>query len=167
LAVEALNQANSLNPDDWEPDLVASRVYYTYGEYAKAAQYAEQAVGNDPANARLRGNWGVMLSKNGQPQEAIDQLSLAIRGGITSDGKVIEGLPLDYDRRVIEFYSTFGLTLARANRCGEAVPILQAMLSAVPDDETAIYNAEFGLDICQQNLEAEAQPAETEAAPDS
>ncbi len=161
-AVAALNQANSLNPDDWEPDLVASRVYYTAGEYAKAVQYAEQAVGNDPANARLLGNYGVMLAKNGKPAEAIEQLALAIQGGITSDGKVIEGLPLDYDLRIIEFYSTYGLTLARANRCGEAVPIFQAMLSAVPDNEVAVFNAEAGLEICQQNLEAEAPSADAE-----
>ena len=132
LAIEALNQANALNPDDSEPDLVASRVYYTYGEYAKAAQYAEQAVNNDPANARLRGNFGVMLAKNGKPDEAIDQLSLAIQGGITSDGKVIEGLPLDYDLRIIEYYSTYGLTLARANRCAEAVPIFQTCCRLFP-----------------------------------
>ena len=166
LAVEALNQANSLNPDDWEPDLVASRVYYTYGEYAKAAQYAEQAVGNDPANPRLRANWGVMLSKNGKPDEAIEQLALAIQGGITSDGKVIDGMPLDYDLRVIEYYSTYGLTLARANRCGEAIPIFQTMLSVVPDNETATYNAEVGLEICQQNLEAAEPPVETEETPE-
>jgi tetratricopeptide (TPR) repeat protein len=162
LSIEALNQANALNPDDYEPDLVASRVYFTYGEYAKAAQYAEQAVNNDPVNARLRGNYGVMLSKNGKPAEAIEQLNLAIQGGITSDGKVIEGLPLDYDLRIIEYYSTYGLTLARANRCAEAVPIFQAMLSIVPDNEVAVYNAEAGLEICQQNLETDSPLEETE-----
>lgn len=166
LAVEALNQANALNPEDYEPDLVASRVYFTFGEYAKAAQYAEQAVGNDPANARLRGNYGVMLAKNGKPAEAIEQLSLAIQGGITSDGKVIEGLPLDYDLRIIEYYSTYGLTLARANRCGEAVPIFQTMLSAVPDNEVAVFNAEAGLEICQQNLEAAESASESEETPE-
>jgi tetratricopeptide (TPR) repeat protein len=166
LAIEALNQANALNPDDYEPDLVASRVYFTYGEYAKAAQYAEQAILNDPGNARLRGNYGVMLSKNGKPEEAIEQLSLAIQGGITSEGDVIEGLPLDYDLRIIEYYSTFGLTLARANRCSEAVPIFQTMLSIVPDNEVAVYNAEVGLEICQQNLEAELPPPGVEETPE-
>jgi tetratricopeptide (TPR) repeat protein len=166
LSIEALNQANALNPDDYEPDLVASRVYFTYGEYAKAAQYAEQAVNNDPASARLRGNYGVMLAKNGKPAEAIDQLSLAIQGGITSDGKVIEGLPLDYDLRIIEYYSTYGLTLARANRCQEAVPIFQAMMSLVPDNEVAVYNANAGLEICQQNLEAELPPPGVEETPE-
>ena len=166
LAVEALNQANSLNPSNPEPDLVASRVYFTVGEYAKAAQYAEQAVNDDPANARLRGNYGVMLAKDNKPDEAIEQLSLAIQGGMTPDSQVIEGLPLDYDLRIIEYYSTYGLTLARANRCGEAVPIFQAMLSIVPDNEIAVYNAQAGLEICQANLEAEAAPDEVEATPE-
>jgi tetratricopeptide (TPR) repeat protein len=169
LAVEALNQANALNPSNSEPDLVASRVYYTVGEFAKAAQYAEQAVNDDPSNPRLRGNWGVMLSKDGKPDQAIEQLAYAIKGGITSSNEVIEGLPLDYQLRIIEYYSTYGLTLARANRCAEAVPIFQAMLSLVPDDETAVYNAEFGLDICQQNLDAQSSTEavdETEETPE-
>jgi tetratricopeptide (TPR) repeat protein len=166
LAIEALNQANALNPEDSEPDLVASRVYFTYGEYAKAAQYAEQAVNNEPANARLRGNYGVMLSKNDKPDEAIDQLSLAIQGGVTDEGEVIEGLPLDYDLRIIEYYSTYGLTLARANRCAQAIPIFQTMLSAVPDNEIAVFNAEAGLEICQQNLEAGQLPSEITDTPE-
>jgi tetratricopeptide (TPR) repeat protein len=167
LAVQALNQANSLNPTDPEPDLVASRVNFTVGEYAKAAQYAEQAVNDDPANARLRGNWGVMLAKDGKPDQAIEQLSYAIHGGVAEDGSVIEGLPLDYDLRIIEYYSTYGLTLARADRCAEAVPIFQAMLSIVPDNEVAVYNAQAGLDICQQNLEDQAPPTEAEETPES
>jgi len=166
LAVEALNQANALNPSDSEPDLVASRVYFTVGEFAKAAQYAEQAVIDEPTNARLRGNWGVMLAKDGKPDQAIDQLAYAIRGGVTSNEDVIEGLPLDYDLRIIEYYSTYGLTLARANRCGEAVPIFQAMLSIVPDNEIAVYNAEAGLDICQRNLEVQPPPDEVEETPE-
>jgi hypothetical protein len=96
-----------------------------------------------------------MLSKNGKPDEAIEQLNLAIQGGVTSNGDLIEGLPLDYDLRIIEYYSTYGLTLARANRCSEAVPIFRTMLSVVPDNEVAVFNAEAGLEICQQNLEAD------------
>ena len=126
-----------------------------------------QAVNDEPANPRLRANWGVMLAKDGKPDEAIEQLAYAIRGGVTADGLVIEGLPLDYDLRIIEYYSTYGLTLARANRCGEAVPIFQAMLSVVPDNEIAVYNAEAGLEICQQNLETQADAAaEPEATPE-
>ncbi len=166
LAVQSLNQANALNPTDPEPDLVASRVNFTVGEYAKAAQYAEQAVNDDPANARLRANWGVMLAKDGKPDQAIEQLAYAIHGGVTGNNEAIEGLPLDYDLRIIEYYSTYGLTLARANRCAEAVPIFQAMLSLVPDDETAVYNAEYGLDICQQNLEAQSPPEPVEETPE-
>ncbi|HIE56941.1 MAG TPA: tetratricopeptide repeat protein [Anaerolineales bacterium] len=165
-AIDALNQANSLNPTDYEPDLVASRVYFTTGEFAKAAQYAEQALNDDPTNPRLRANLGVMLAKQGKPEDAIKQLALAIHGGMTDDGQVIEGLPLDYDLRIIEYYSTYGLTLARANRCNEAVPIFQAMLSLVPDNEIAVYNAEAGLEICQQNLDAQSPSATEEDTPE-
>ena len=132
---------------------------HAVGGLVANAQYAEQAVNDDPTNARLRGNWGVMLAREGKPDQAIEQLAYAVHGGLTENGEAIAGLPLDYDLRIIEYYSVYGLTLARADRCGEAVPIFQAMLSIVPDNETAVYNAEFGLEICQQNLEAEASPA--------
>lgn len=162
LAVEAFNQANALNPSDPTPDYEASRVYFTTGQYSLAVQYAEQAVADDPGNARLRGNLGVMLAKAQRPDEAIEQLAMAIKGGVTEDGTVVKALPLDYNVRVIEIYSTYGLTLARRNRCDEAIPIFQAMLSVVPNDEVAVFNAEEGLKICQQNLETPEADGETQ-----
>jgi len=62
---------------------------------------------------------------------------------------VVEGLPLDYSMSVMEYYSRFGLALARINRCNEAVQVAQAMLQTVPDDETAVYNAEEIIRVCQ------------------
>jgi len=153
LAVESFNTANALDPSDPIPDYEASRVYYAIGEFARAAQYAEQAVTDDPANPNMRGNLGVMYSKNAEREKSVDELALAIHGGLTSDGEVVEGIPLSYEIRTIELYSTYGLNLARLNRCAEAVPIFQAMLSIVPQDEIAVYNAETGLEMCQANLE--------------
>ena len=123
-------------------------------------QYAEQAVRDDPTNAGLHGNLGVMYSKNNEIDDAIDHLGLAIQGGVTDDGDIVEGLPLSYELRTIEIYSTYGLTLAREDQCGEAIPIFQTMLSVVPDNEIAVYNAETGLEICQEGLKEAGDEAE-------
>jgi tetratricopeptide (TPR) repeat protein len=141
----------ALNPTDPIAPLEISRTYATIGDFAKAAQFAEQAVKADPDNARMRGNLGVMYYRNRQLDEAIEQLSLAIRGGQLEDGTIIKGLPLNYGK-VAEYYAIYGLALAKSNRCGEAIPIFQAILGGIPDDEINVYNAEQGLIICQENL---------------
>jgi hypothetical protein len=92
-----------------------------------------------------------MYYKNVQFPEAIEQLTLAIRGGTLEDGTAVEGLPLDYGT-VAEFYAIYGLALAKSNRCNEAVPIFQAIRSGVPDDEINVYNAEQGLILCQEGI---------------
>ncbi|MBC8496561.1 MAG: tetratricopeptide repeat protein, partial [Chloroflexi bacterium] len=144
---------------DPTPEYEASRIYFTIGEFAQAAQYAQQAVGDDPANASLQGNLGIMYAKNNELEKAIDHLTLAVRGGTTEDGVIVEGIPISYKIRAIEIYSLYGLTLARLNRCGEAIPVFQSMLGIVPDNEIAVYNATVGLDLCQAGIE-ETTPLE-------
>ena len=65
---------------------------------------------------------------------------------------MVEGLPLDYGR-IEEYYWYYGFALARRERCAEAVPVFQALLTGVPNDEIAIYNATEGLAMCQQSLQ--------------
>ena len=149
LAVAEFTRAYSLNPTDSEPNWFISRVYSRIGEFAKAVQYAEQAVNDDPTNPRMHGNLGSMFFRNLQYNRAIESLELAVRGGVTEGGEVVEGLPLSYSMTVMEFYSRYGLALARVNRCNEAVQIAQAMLQTVPDDLTSVYNAEEMINICQ------------------
>jgi hypothetical protein len=55
--------------------------------------------------------------------------------------------------RIMEFYYTYGLALARLNQCGEAVQIAQTILQTVMDDETSVYNAREMINICQANLD--------------
>ena len=105
----------------------------------------------DPTNPRLHGNLGIVYYKTGEYNKAITELGLAVRGGLTAEGTPVEGLPLDYGR-VEEYYWYYGFSLARLNRCGEAVPIFQALLTGVPNDEIAVYNATEGLAACQQGL---------------
>ena len=166
---DAINEfvfANTLNPSDPEPDLLISRTYATIGDYAKAIQYAEQAVKDRTTDPSLRGNYGVMLFRNFLYQQALEQLRLAVKGGKAEDGLPIGGLPLTGSGRVVEYYYTYGLALARTNQCGEALQIAQQLQTAVPNDENATFAAEEMNRICQENLENPPLDTATPAATD-
>lgn len=162
LAQESLLAAYALNPNDAVALTELSRAYFADGRFAQAAQYAEEAAKVDPSDPRLHGNLGIIYYKTAEYNKAITELELAVRGGLTVENVAVEGLPLDYGR-VEEYYWYFGFALARSNRCSEAVPIFQALLSGVPNDEIAVYNATEGLAICQQSLKTPS-PQPTQAA---
>jgi hypothetical protein len=81
----------------------------------------------------------------------------------------VEGLPLDYST-VAQYYWFYGFALAKSNRCTEAVPVFQALLSGVPDYELAVENAQAGIDLCTQANQTpapeEEADSEAEATPE-
>lgn len=157
-AVEEFTRANALNPADPLPETYIARTYVTIGEYAKAIQYAEQAMKDAPSDPYMWGNLGTMYYRNLQYTDAVAALKLAVRGGNTPDGSaVVKGLPLDYGR-IAEYYYLYGLALARLNNCNEAIQISQALLQGVSQDETAVYNADEMVKICQANLIGTSTP---------
>ena len=160
LAEESLLAAYALNPQDTVALTEIARAYFADGRYRQAAQYAEEAVKVDPQDPSLHGNLGIMHYKNEEYNKAIPELELAVRGGATADGVPVEGLPLAYGR-VAEYYWYYGFALARSNQCAQAVPVFQALLTNLPDDEIAIFNANAGLELCQQNLENPPETPET------
>jgi tetratricopeptide (TPR) repeat protein len=164
LAVEELLTAFALNPSSPEAPTEISLAYANEGQFGKAAQYAEQSVKVDPANARLHGNLGVMYYRNQELDKAINELALVVHGGTTDDGQAVEGLPLDYST-VAQYYWFYGFALAKSNRCTEAVPVFQALLSGVPDYELAVENAQAGIALCQESLGTPAPTPEEEVTP--
>jgi tetratricopeptide (TPR) repeat protein len=152
-AVEEFTRANALNPADPTPDLWISRTYGRLGDFAKASQFAEQAVKDNPTDPYLRGNWGIWLYKESKWPEAIDQLSLATVGGKDEAGQVVEPLAISQDSWVSQFFFAYALALARTNRCGDALPAAQVVLARIPGDETAAYNANEAIRLCQAQLE--------------
>lgn len=152
-AVESYTRANALNPEDPLPDLYMSRTYATIGQYGLAMQYAESAVGDDSANASLRGNLGVMYYRNAYWTEAAEQLEFVVKGGMNENGDTLEVINLVPNApRTAEYYFTYGLALSRLNRCGEALEIAQLIISRIPSDELAVENANAIISRCQQNL---------------
>jgi len=157
LAVQEMLSAVALNPTN--PDILTeiSRTYAAVGQYGKAVQYAEQALSIDPTSPRLHGNLGVMLYQSDEYGRAANELSLAVQGGTTADGTGVQGLPLSPGRVADDYYSIFALSLTNLDRCAEAVPILQLILSNIADDQVAYYNAVQGMDYCRI---AAGEPAE-------
>ena len=146
-AVEEFTRAMALNPSDSLPPTYIARTYSTVGEFATAIQYAQQAIKNAPTDSYMWGNLGQMYYKNVQYQDAEQTLRLAVRGGTSEEGQIVEGLPLDYGR-VAEYYYTYGLTMAKLGDCNEALQIAQLIQQGVPTDETAQYNAQEMINIC-------------------
>jgi tetratricopeptide (TPR) repeat protein len=164
LAEESLLAAYALNPQDTVALTEIARAYFADGRYRQAAQYAEEAVRVEPEDPTLHGNLGIMHYKNEEYNRAIPELELAVRGGTTEDGQAVEGLPLAYGR-VAEYYWYYGFALARSNQCAQAVPVFQSLLNNLQDDEIAIFNANAGLELCQQSLENPPEtPEETSEA---
>ena len=128
------------------------------GQYGKAIQYAEQALSLDPSSPRLHGNLGVMLYQNddyaGQPNE----LKLVVHGGTTADGVVVEGLPLAPGRIADDYYSIYALSLTQLDRCAEAIPIMQTILTNIAEDQVAYYNATQGMDYCRGTVGTPSAP---------
>jgi tetratricopeptide (TPR) repeat protein len=155
--------AVSLAPTWTEPLTLLVQLYAGVGEYGIASQYARQAVDLDPGNAKLRGNLGRMYYHNGVYDEAIAQFNLAIRGGPSPEGVDVAGLQISRDPRVLEYYYTYGLALAKSGICEEAIGIFTAILQLAPEDEIAVFNAEEGLVLCGE-LERTPTPETTPAA---
>lgn len=160
-AKDSYLKAITLAPTDTLPLTLLVQLYANVGEYGVASQYAQQAVALDPSNPRLHGNLGRMYYHNGLYEEAAAQFELAIRGGTSAEGDFVQGLPLNNgdDSRVLEFYYTYGLTLAKLGVCDDAVDIFRSILQAAPEDEIAVFNAEEGLVLCGE-LERTPTPDE-------
>ncbi len=157
-AEEQYYKANSLNPADPWPDVYMSRLYLRMGDYAKAIQFAEQSIENDPTNIFFYINLGTMYYKNLMYPDAIKTFRLGLRGGVTEGGVELPGSPLSGDN--VDAYYFYGLALARAGECSEAVEIAQLLQQTVPNDDIAMYNAQEMINICQ-GTSAEVEPEAT------
>ena len=148
-AITSFTRANALNPKDSAPETLISKTYALNGDYQKAIQYAEAALADDPTNPYLYGNLGLVYWRNVQYLDAIDMLRITVQGGVSKEGEVVNGLPLDYGT-VGQYYYTYGLALAKVGQCGEALQIAQAVQLGLRNDDIAVYNGQEMINICEQ-----------------
>ena len=148
-AIDSYIRASTLAPEDVIPLRLIAQAYARDGEFGKASQYAQSAVDLKPSDPRLHGDLGRMYYKNADYDSSIASLALAIHGGGYLDGIQLAGLPLDPgDNLVVEFYYMYGLALAKQGRCDLAADLSEALITGVPDNEIATFNAEAILIEC-------------------
>jgi tetratricopeptide (TPR) repeat protein len=151
-AIAEFQKAIALNPTNPLAYTYTARTYASDGNYPGAIQYARDAVKYAPEDPYMHGNYGVMFFRNKQYLDAEKELRLAVQGGITSDGVEVRGLPLDYGR-IAEYYSSFGLVLARLNQCSEAIQISSMIQNNLGNDQIAVDNAIVMVEICKENIQ--------------
>jgi len=168
-ALQEYNLADTLNPTDYRPNLYSSRALANIGEFSRAAQYAETAVGDDPTDPYLRGNWAYMLYKANDPASALEQFGLALNGGETEDGQTVQALPpggnetwSGNDTWISIYYYTYDIALAQDGRCSEVLTLTQTILDSFRNDEYAPYNAQYAQNLCTEGVGAlSPQPSAT------
>ncbi len=148
-AITAFERAATLNPyDPWAPYYI-SRTYASNGEYTKAIQMGDDAIELDPTETQFYWNLGTQYYRSGDYSRALEYFRISIKGGIGKDGAVVRGIPLSYDNRVPELYYMYGLILARSGQCQEAAEVVRLLTQGVPEDATAILNAEYMTEVCK------------------
>ena len=163
-AITAFERAATLNPyDPWAPYYI-SRTYASNGEYTKAIQMGDDAIELDPTETQFYWNLGTQYYRSGDYSRALEYFRISIQGGIGKDGAVVRGIPLSYDNRVPELYYMYGLILARSGQCQEAAEVVRLLTQGVPEDATAILNAEYMTEVCKDgdfDIVLVAVPTET------
>ncbi len=165
-AITAFERASTLNPyDPWAPYYI-SRTYASNGEYTKAIQQGEDAIELDPTETQFYWNLGTQYYRSGEYAKALDYFRISIQGGVGKDGAIVQGIPLSYDNRVPELYYMYGLILARSGQCQEAAEVVRLLTQGVPEDVTAVLNAEYMTEVCKEgnfDIILAAVPTETPA----
>jgi len=125
IALEELNEAVKLDPDDARIYNLFALVYAMLGENAKAEQNFARALAMAPQDSDIHHNWGWYLCSNGRPRESIPEFEKALAN------------PL---------YKTPETAMINAGRCSIAIGDLNGAdnffrraQAAAPNNPQAIY----------------------------
>jgi tetratricopeptide (TPR) repeat protein len=96
LSIQYFQRASSINPNDTGPFISIARSYIQTGQYATAAQYLEEALTIDPANAAVHAELGKVHFRNLNYENSIVELKCAVEGCSTTEDTIDdeEGAPV-------------------------------------------------------------------------
>jgi type IV pilus assembly protein PilF len=126
IAIEELNEAVKLDPDNARAWNIFGLVYAVLGENTKAEQNFQRALQLAPQDSDTRHNWGWYLCTNGRARESLPEFEAALRN------------PL---------YKSADVALINAGKCSAALgnvanaeAYFRRALQVAPGNATAAYN---------------------------
>ncbi len=165
-AIQYFKRASAINPRDIGPYLSISRTYVQMGQYGAAAQYLEEALKLEPANAQVHGDLGKVHVKALNYESAIIELKCAIDGCSTKDDTVddeegapeLQIEPLTLNSTSLETFYIYSSILAALSTpeqpyCQRARPLfiqIQGWVQQNDPENTVIFQIlEENENICQ------------------
>lgn len=168
-AAEINKQLGVKNPI---PNIEIAKTYAQQGEFFIAARNAETALSFDPTNANTYGQLGIIYIRARNYEGALPVLKCAVSGCTAAENELggtdVQSLDLT-NLTVAYYYVEYGTVLAflsRANQnyCPEALPVLQEVRQAYPDDPTLMEIVTDSEGICR-NLGNSIQEGEATISP--
>ncbi len=164
-AAKINEQLGVLNP---QPYIEIARTYTQIGQFFAASINAEKALEFDPTNAHTYGQLGIIFRRARNYEGAMSLLQCAVVGCTAAENEMgevaVQGLPLT-SLSVAYYYVEYGTNLAflsrpNENYCAQAIPVLEQVRAAYPDDPTLISIVEDSEGICRR-LEGGLAPVPT------
>jgi len=181
-AAAKINQRLGIN--DPLPYIAIARSYAQIGEFFIAARNAERALLMDPTNPNTYAALGMIYIKARNYEGAVPVLKCAVEGcsaketeAILNDlrkrftgfenvkGVPVQPLPLT-NTQVAFYYVSYGSVLAALNHCDKALPVLDRVHAAFPDDALLNSIIAENRSICRTlSEEATSAPSPTATTP--
>ncbi len=178
-AAAKINQRLGIN--DPLPYIAIARSYAQIGDFFIAARNAERALLMDPTNANTYAALGMIYIKARNYEGAVPVLKCAVEGctaeetdAIIKDlrkrfvgfdnvkGVPVQPLPLT-NSQVAFYYVSYGSVLAALNHCDKALPVLDRVHAAFPNDALLNSIIAENRNICR-TLQGETAPAPSATA---
>jgi tetratricopeptide (TPR) repeat protein len=139
-AIIAMQEVLEMDPNNAAAYDGLAYFYFILGQYPRAEENAFQAVQLDPEMTRARAHLGAAYFQQSKYDTAIEELSIAVAAydNVTTSNAT--------------YFNMLGRAYYYQNRCSEAEPYFQRVLTAAPD-EVAVAQAQEGLELCRPQLQ--------------
>jgi tetratricopeptide (TPR) repeat protein len=176
-ALEYFDQAARINSqlgiENPLPYIEIARTYTQLGQFFAASRNAEKALQLDNRNAHTYGQLGIIFRRARNYEGAMPLLKCAVVGCTAEENEMgqvaVEGLPLS-SLTVAYYYVEYGTNLAflsrpNENYCPQALPILEQVRKAYPNDTSLIGIIEDSEGICRR-VQGGGQPEDATPTPE-
>ncbi|MCB1194444.1 MAG: tetratricopeptide repeat protein [Leptospiraceae bacterium] len=101
-ALEIIEKLKALNPNDYRPLSIESRIYYEMGKYEKAETSLKWAITIAPKNPYLKNNLSVVYEKIAQEYKKNGQHEMAKNSLVSADKNIKEAISISEDPIFLE-----------------------------------------------------------------